>query len=176
MHALILLLALTSPGDSAPIAPPVLVAQESAMHEHADDPHEHDDYGEAPRQESYLVWLLKALGIRYVLLFVLTGPLVFLGALIVVALCKRPGPIAAFFPFVAIPMLIGVFGFFDGAVNVLMALGSSPIAPKPAEMAYGLSTALVTPMVGLFLSAPSYLILAIGLFVRSLLYREPTKT
>jgi hypothetical protein len=175
MHALVLLLALASPGDVAAVTPPVILAQQDEMHDHADHAVEVDHFDDAPMQRSKLRWLADALGIRYTMLFLLTGPLVFLGSLIVVALCRRPAPIAAFFPFVAIPFLIGIFGFFDGAISAFTVIASSSVSPKPSEIASGISTALVTPMVGLLLSVPSYLILSTGLFIRALLYRAPVK-
>lgn len=171
MNALILLLALGWAGDVPVMTTPVILAQQEDAFEF--EPIE--DLEPPPRRQSYLTWIFQALGIRYTLLFLLTGPLVFLGSLLVVAMCKRPGPIAAFFPFVAIPLLIGLYGFFDGTIAAFSVIATSASAPKPSEIAVGVSTALVTPLVGLLLTAPSYLILSIGLFVRSLLYREPSK-
>lgn len=56
------------------------------------------------------------------------------------------------------PML-GLLGTVDGMVASFMVIANSPTTPSPAELAKGISTALITTLVGLVMAIP-----AIGFF------------
>jgi biopolymer transport protein ExbB len=56
------------------------------------------------------------------------------------------------------PML-GLLGTVDGMVASFMVIAKSPTTPSPAELAKGISTALITTLVGLVMAIP-----AIGFF------------
>jgi biopolymer transport protein ExbB/TolQ len=70
---------------------------------------------------------------------------------------------------VPLPFLVGLFGSIEGAIMSYMVIAYSSPAPKPAHVAEGISTALVTALVGMLLMAPSYVLAVAGLFVRSML-------
>lgn len=142
-------------------------AVESGMHEGHGHEAGMEDYPEIHRQ-SFLMWLISSLGWKYTLLlpasalasFVLTGVLVVAGK------GKTSGAAMAFL--VAIPFLIGLFGMFDGMLASFMVLAHSMTTPKPSDVAVGISTSIVTPLVGMFLMVPSYLLATAGLFIKSL--------
>jgi hypothetical protein len=175
------LLSLAAPGDVAHTAPAVLAYQEehpdhAHAHDHAHDHAEHFDEavmdGPIPARRTKLRWMIEALGIRYVLLIPGSGLFAFIGSLAVVLLCKRPASIAAFLPFVALPFLIGLFGFFDGLITMFSIVADSTRTPKPAEYAGGMSMALFTPFAGMLVAAPAFFVTSIGLFLRTLMQRE----
>jgi hypothetical protein len=117
--------------------------------------------------ESLLDWMLEALGLNAVVLPVL-GLLLFGGGLLVVLLSRRPAVIAACLAFVPLPLMIGLFGMLHGAVMSFRVIANSVTAPKPAELAEGISIALFTPFVALLFTMPGFLVLALGLLVRTI--------
>jgi biopolymer transport protein ExbB len=55
----------------------------------------------------------------------------------------------------AISPMVGLLGTVDGMVSSFMVIAQSTTAPKPAELASGISTALITTLVGLWLAIPA---------------------
>ena len=51
--------------------------------------------------------------------------------------------------------MVGLLGTVDGMIRSFMVIANSSTAPKPAELAAGISTALVTTLVGLLLAIPA---------------------
>jgi biopolymer transport protein ExbB len=51
--------------------------------------------------------------------------------------------------------MVGLLGTVDGMVASFQVIASSPTTPKPSELAAGISTALVTTLVGLWLAIPA---------------------
>lgn len=51
--------------------------------------------------------------------------------------------------------MVGLFGTVDGMIRSFMVIAAAETAPKPAELAAGISTALVTTLIGLFLAIPA---------------------
>lgn len=153
--------------------------EEMPIHDHAghDEHGMHDGHGheagmdedyQPERSQNFLMWIISSLGWKYTLLlpasalasFVLTGVLVVAGK------GKTTGAAMAFL--VAMPFLIGLFGMFDGMLSSFMVIGHSSVSPKPSEIAQGVSISIVTPLVGMFLMVPSYLLATAGLFIKSL--------
>jgi hypothetical protein len=159
-------------GETWIAAGPVLVAQQEHRHdEHDLDAHAAEsamdaDFEEPIRRESYLVWFYKALGIRYTVLLPGSGLMVFLGALAVIGLARRPAPLAAYMLFVPLPFFIGVFAAVDGMIAAYSVIAYSSTMPKPSEFAAGYSTALVAPLVGMLVTAPTYLIVSAALLFK----------
>jgi hypothetical protein len=126
-----------------------------------------EDY-QPVRSQNFLMWLVSCLGWKYSLLlpasalasFVLTGVLVVAGK------GKATGSAMAFL--VAMPFLIGLFGMFDGLISSFMVIAQSTTAAKPSELAMGIGTSVVTPLIGMLFMVPSYLLATAGLFLRSL--------
>lgn len=55
----------------------------------------------------------------------------------------------------SISPMVGLLGTVDGMVASFMVIARSTVAPKPSELAAGISTALVTTLVGLWLAIPA---------------------
>lgn len=121
-----------------------------------------------PAPQSYVSWVISALGLPYLCLLLLAGTLCFLFALAVVVRGRGPMAASALVLIVPIPLLIGIFIAIQGAIAAYQVIAASPVAPKPSEVAAGNSAALVAPMVGMLMMIPSYLVAATGAFVRSM--------
>jgi biopolymer transport protein ExbB/TolQ len=76
--------------------------------------------------------------------------------------------IASFLVFLPLPLLIGIFATVQGMIASYAVIAASTSTPKPSEVASGISTALFTVLIGLAVSFPAYLVLAFGLFLRTL--------
>ncbi len=165
------------------LAPDAWGQEEHPAAEHAmpgaHSPHEHEMHAEHadegmsmeeefPQSENFLVWIIGALGWRYAFLLPVSALLSFaLTALLVIAGKGRTtGPALAFI--VAIPFLIGLFGMFDGLMASFMVIAHSTAAPKPSVYAQGMSMSIVTPLLGMLLMVPSYLLATAGLTIRAL--------
>jgi biopolymer transport protein ExbB len=57
--------------------------------------------------------------------------------------------------------MVGLLGTVDGMVDSFFEIASSDIAPKPAKLAEGISQALITTLVGLFLAIPAIAVFGI---------------
>ncbi|MDZ7617157.1 MAG: MotA/TolQ/ExbB proton channel family protein [Patescibacteria group bacterium] len=51
--------------------------------------------------------------------------------------------------------MVGLLGTVQGMIASFSVIANSPTAPKPAELAVGISTALFTTLVGLFIAIPA---------------------
>ncbi|MCA9167806.1 MAG: MotA/TolQ/ExbB proton channel family protein [Planctomycetales bacterium] len=51
--------------------------------------------------------------------------------------------------------MIGLFGTVHGMINSFQVIAFSPTSPKPSELAAGISTALFTTLIGLFIAIPA---------------------
>ncbi|REJ95503.1 MAG: hypothetical protein DWQ29_01915 [Planctomycetota bacterium] len=122
---------------------------------------------QAEPAESYLSWMIQSLGV-YAIILPFLGLVLFGGGCLVVAMSKRPSVIAACLAFVPFPLLIGLFGFFDGAIASFKVIANSPVAPAPKDLAAGISTALFVPFTALLVTMPGYLVLACGLLWRTI--------
>ena len=67
----------------------------------------------SPVHESYMVWVIRSLGL-FGLLTLLAGAAVFLGACLVVFLARRPAVIASYLVFLLLPLLFGTIGRLRG--------------------------------------------------------------
>ena len=117
--------------------------------------------------QSLLSWFIQSAG-ALGLLVTLSSLVVFIGALLVVFASRRPALIAAWYPWLLLPLWLACLGFFWGSTRSFMVIASSEVAPKPVDLAGGISIALVCPLLALVLAFPSFLVLSIGLFVRTL--------
>jgi hypothetical protein len=121
-----------------------------------------------PAQQSMLVWFLSALGAKYSLLLPLAGVLALVLVLVLVVRGNSRWTGAALMLVVPLPLLVGLFGALEGAIDAFTVIAGSAVAPKPSEVAAGVSTSLVAPFVGMLLMVPAYLAGVIGTAVRSL--------
>ena len=120
-----------------------------------------------PIRQSFLSWFFNALGFQYAILLPLAGLMCFLLALILVLRGKGPMAAAGLILIVHVPLLIGVFAAIQGGIASYTVIAMSVTTPKPSEVAVGISTALVAPMVGMFLMVPGYATAALGAIIRS---------
>jgi biopolymer transport protein ExbB len=51
--------------------------------------------------------------------------------------------------------MVGLFGTVDGMIRSFIVIANTNTTPKPAELAAGISTALVTTIVGLAIAIPA---------------------
>jgi len=51
--------------------------------------------------------------------------------------------------------MVGLFGTVDGMIRSFSIIATSPTTPKPSELAAGISTALFTTLIGLFIAIPA---------------------
>ena len=121
-----------------------------------------------PVQQSFMNWILAALGFPYVIVLPLAGILCFSLALILVIRGKGPMAAASLILIVHVPLLIGVFAALQGGIASYVVIATSESTPKPAEVAAGISTALIAPLVGIILMVPGYAIAALGAMIRAL--------
>ena len=121
----------------------------------------------APREEPYLVWFIRSLGL-YGLLSLASGLAVFVGACAVVALARRPAVIASYLVFLLLPLLFAVTGAVQGTVSSFAVIARSDVVLKQSEIFAGIAEALVVVLSALTITLPSYFVVAIGLFVRTL--------
>jgi biopolymer transport protein ExbB len=61
----------------------------------------------------------------------------------------------------AIAPMVGLLGTVDGMVDSFIVIAQATVAPKPSELAEGISTALVTTLVGLWLAIPAIVVYGI---------------
>ena len=118
-------------------------------------------------QESFASWLIGCLGL-YGVLALLAGAVVFLGACFVVSFARRPAVIAAYLVFLLLPPLLGILGALAGIVSAFSVLARTAGEIKQSAICGALAEALVTPLTALMITLPSYGVIAIGLFVRTL--------
>lgn len=125
-------------------------------------------------QESLLLWLYNSLGLMYSVVLPLSGLVSFLLALLLVIRGRGPFLGVALFLIVHVPMLIGVYAAVQGVISMYSLISMSAGTPKPSEIAAGISTALVSITVGMFLMIPGYAVAAIGSLVRALTLSVPS--
>jgi hypothetical protein len=131
-----------------------------------------EDFAEPVRQ-SYLMWLVAALGWRYMLLLPLAGLVSFGLTLFVVLRGKGAAQVGALLFIVPLPILVGIMGVVDGMIASYQVIAMSDTIPKPSQIALGQSMALVSALVGLMLAVPSYLLALGGITAHALLRNPP---
>ena len=122
-----------------------------------------------PVQQSYLSWIFNSLGLFYGTLLPLLALVTFAMTLVLVAKGKGPMVGPALLLIVPVPMLLGFFGAIQGAIKSCTVISLSNVPVKASELALGISGALVLPMFGMLLMAPSFAVALFGMFLRSLL-------
>jgi hypothetical protein len=121
-----------------------------------------------PETQSFASWLIQSLGL-FGFLALLSAVLIFIGACAVVCLARRPAVIAAYVVFLPLPLLLAVMGALQGLVGAFGTVGRSGIELKQGQTVGLLAEVLVQPLSALMLTLPSYLVIAVALFVRTLL-------
>lgn len=103
----------------------------------------------------------------YGIIALLAGLAVLVGACLVVKLSRRPAVIAAYASFVLIPLLIGIYGWAEIQQDAyyFVTIGEKI---KIDQFAISQSHAWRALQLGLLASLPAFLVVAIGLLVRSI--------
>ena len=136
----------------------------------------HEEFVEdLPRQQSYLEFIVNALGWRYMFLLPLAAIVSFVLILVLVLRGKGSTLSAALVLLVPLPFLVGILGYVDGLVASLQVIAMSDTAPKPSQLAQGMSMAFVTIWIGMLLSIPGLLLAIGGSFVRSVVGDPPSQ-
>ena len=120
-----------------------------------------------PKQQSFLPWWIDVNGPLGFMIF-LTGLAVFIGACLMVALAPRPAIKASFLVPVLLPLIFTMLAVIKMMIASISVNAMSDEQLKASVVAAGWSKAMVLPLEALCVIIPSYLVLAIGLFVRTL--------
>jgi hypothetical protein len=120
-----------------------------------------------PAPKPYAIWMLECLGLMG-LVSVLSGAAVFVGACLVVFLARRPAVIASYLPFLLLPLLFGALGALKGNISSFAVVAMAHVEIRQWQVFAGIAETLVLLMTALTVTLPSYVVVAIGLFVRTL--------
>lgn len=120
-------------------------------------------------QESYLMWYLRALGAKGVLLLPFAAILSFAITLFLVS--RRHGRLSgsALLLLAMLPILAGFYCMLDSVIGTLIVLSrvGDDVTLKPSEVAEGISGSLLALHTGITLSVPTILIALVGLVFRA---------
>jgi hypothetical protein len=120
-----------------------------------------------PVPQSFLSWILTALGFKYAILLPVSALVGFVLTLIVVVRGKGPMVGVALGLIIPVPLLIGVFASIEGGIRAFQVIATLATGPSPGQVAVVISTLLVAPMIGMSLMAPSYVLAIFVALVRS---------
>lgn len=122
----------------------------------------------APQASSMASQLLNGVGLFGLALLLLSG----LAALAIVCLMawRGRGPMAVCTVLLAAhtPLLFSVLLALSGIWNSYRIIATSGTTPRPSELAFGISTALLAPRLALLLTLPIYAVAILGCMVRAL--------
>lgn len=118
--------------------------------------------------QSFVSWIISALGLGYLVLIPSAAIIAFVIALIVVIRGRGPMAAAALVLVTPAPFLIGLIGALEGVISSYSIIATSAATPRPSELAQGISMALVAPLTGLLLMTPALVVAAFGAFYRSI--------
>ncbi len=116
--------------------------------------------------QSFLLWFIENLGLSG-LFMIFLGLAVFIGACVVVATSRRASAIAAYLVLLPLPMYIGILGILKGVIASLSVIALSEAQLKASEIAAALECSVLSIFVGLLVTLPTYLVLAVGLLLRA---------
>jgi hypothetical protein len=123
-------------------------------------------------QQSFLAWLFRSLGPRYMLLLPFLGVLALVLAALAIWKFKTPALTAVLLVVVPLPLFYGEMSFFDGLFSAYQIILLSDASPKPSEFADATAASLVGVQVGAILSLPVYLLATFALCYRALNHSE----
>lgn len=118
-------------------------------------------------EQTFAAWLMMNLGL-FGGLAVLVGAVLLVGAVFLVYLTRRPAVIASYLVFLLLPLLISIIGVLKGSVASFAALGMSDMAFKQSALFAGLAECALLLLAALVVTLPAYLVVAVGLFVRTI--------
>lgn len=120
-------------------------------------------------QESYLMWYLRALGAKALLLLPVVA--IFSFAITLYLVSRRHGRLSgsALLLLAMLPILAGFYCMLDSVIGTLIVLSrvGDDVTLKPSEVAEGISGSLLALHTGITLSVPTILIALVGLVFRA---------
>jgi|GEM_PF-5949123 len=121
-----------------------------------------------PNDESLFGWIIEAIGLVR-LIFLLVAAVVSL-TLSLFALYRSKGTTAGalLLTLIPLPLVIAVLVCLNGMIAAASVIAASSTPIKPDELALGTSFAMATPLAGLSLTLPTYLIVACVMTRRAL--------
>ena len=117
----------------------------------------------APVPKSILMWMIEATSSVTGLFALVFGLMMFIGVCRVVTKSRRTSTIASYLVLLPLPTFIGILGFLKGCAASLMVISESDVQPTASEWAGGFAESAFLMFVCLFVTLPSYLVLAYGL-------------
>ena len=124
------------------------------------------------QHKSRIMWMLETLGI-FGLLMVVAGVVAFALSLLIVTRGRGALAGAALVFIVPMPLMVALFAVFRSAISMFSVVAMSDVQLKASEVAGGIAECLFTPIVGLVVTIPAYMVAMIGLIVRSLRDESP---
>ncbi|MGO8749972.1 MAG: hypothetical protein ACLQNE_28840 [Thermoguttaceae bacterium] len=124
----------------------------------------------APAGKSFFQWAFETLGTDASLEVLTAGVVVFLGSCFVVAKSRRPSVIASCLILLPLPSMVAVGKTLSRLVGSLAVLSQSSAAVAQLsgpQVAGGVAASLLPLSLALMVTWPSYLVLAVGLIVRT---------
>jgi len=121
-----------------------------------------------PVQRSLLSWIFQSVGPFYLFAILIIALLSL--ALTVILVIRGRGPMASASLLLVVhaPFWLGLIAALQGSISAYMVIATSPSAPKPSEIAEGISMALMCPLVALTSMIPIYAVAVIGSFLRAM--------
>ncbi|HEX3870567.1 MAG TPA: hypothetical protein VHV77_09035 [Pirellulales bacterium] len=130
---------------------------------------------EFDQPQSMLHFYQQALGTKYLIWLPLTAIIGFVLTLLAVVKWRGSVSVALLILAVPMPIVAGLYGYFDGMLASFQIIAMSTTQPKPSEWAQGEAMALVSVLVGCWLSVPLFVIAVIGSFIHWIRGENPTR-
>ena len=122
----------------------------------------------AADNSNYLIWFLRALGLRYALVL----PLVTIFSLVMIWMLVWRGKsthlTAALLLLIPLPLYVTCVGDIDSFVASMQVIAFSGASPLPQEWAAGGSIALGSILIGMWFALPGFLLAITLLVIRAL--------
>lgn len=122
-----------------------------------------------PARQSIIHFYYNALGLKYAVLLPFAALIAFVMTLLLVWRGKGSHLVPAVLVALSLPVLVGIYSFFDGLISSFQVIATATTSPKPSEWAQGISMSLVGIQVGMFLALPTYLLAIVGMVIRAVI-------
>ena len=118
---------------------------------------------------SQLGVILGGLSSFSAILALLSAALIFFGACYLFATKRRPAVLAAYLVLLPLPVIVSISGWISGTIASLSVIAASPdLQITNQDIAGGVAASLISLYAAMLASAPTYVVLAYGLLVRTL--------
>lgn len=121
-----------------------------------------------PGQTTELGWILNSVGNVSTFAALAVGVGLFAGACLLVNRRKAPAVLASYLTLLPLPALISLCGTMKGMIASFTVIAASEtVQPTMADFAGGLAASLLSLLLAILISFPTYLLLTINLLVRT---------